>query len=472
MSDTEAETELEALPAGPPARSRRSAREVIVALGRPKVAAMLGLGFGSGLPFLLIGNTLSYWLGDTHTNLALIGFLSWVGMAYSLKFIWGAVVDNLPPPLTARLGRRRGWLIWTQIGVAIGLVGMAASNPGVRLQALVIFALVTAFSAATQDVVVDAWRIEIADDPEELDLLTASYKLGYQIAIILSGTLILGMADGIGWQASYAVFGAFMLIAIASTFFAKEPARADIAIEQREVVRGRLNPMRAVDAVVGPFVSFFGAFGPAALLILLTISAYHLCDYLRGPVINPFYIAVGLHKTTVMGVRLGVGLPTTFLGIAAGGLFAARFGHIAALVVGGILQPFAVAAFAILIYTGPSAPVFSGIMAFDDFSMNFAGVALIIYMSTLTSLGYTATQYALLTSALAWTGKFLKGFSGVWVLQLHARGLDMLHAYAAFFVIAGLAGIPALLLVFALGWVKPSRARVQPAAASASVLTS
>ena len=466
-----AEIDSENPPEAAAKRPRRSARDVIAALRRPKVAAMLGLGFGSGLPFLLIGNTLSYWLGDAHANLALIGFLSWVGMAYSLKFIWGAVVDSLPPPLTARLGRRRGWLIWTQIGVAIGLVGMASSNPGLRLQALIVFALITAFAAATQDVVVDAWRIEIADDAEELDLLTASYKLGYQIAIILSGTLILGMADGIGWQASYAVFGGFMLIAIASTLFAKEPARADIAIERREVLRGRFNPMRAVDAVVGPFVSFFGAFGPAALLILLTISAYHLCDYLRGPVINPFYIAVGLQKTTVMGVRLGVGLPTTFLGIAAGGLFAARFGHMAALVVGGILQPFAVAAFALLIYTGPSAAVFSGIMAFDDFSMNFAGVALIIYMSTLTSLGYTATQYALLTSALAWTGKFLKGFSGVWVLQLHAKGLDMLHAYAAFFVIAGLAGIPALLLVFALGWVKPSRA-VQPAADSASVLTS
>jgi PAT family beta-lactamase induction signal transducer AmpG len=436
---------------------------------------MLGLGFGSGLPFLLIGNTLSYWLGDAHVNLALIGFLSWVGMAYSLKFIWGAVVDSLPPPLTARLGRRRGWLVWTQLGVAAGLFGMAASNPGLKLQALVGFALLTAFCAATQDVVVDAWRIEIAEDGEELDLLTASYKLGYQIAIILSGTLILGMAEGIGWQASYAVFGGFMLVGLASTLIAREPVRADVAIVARETVRGRFNPMRAVDAVVGPFVSFFGAFGPAALLILLTVSAYHLCDYLRGPVINPFYIAVGLQKPAVMGVRLAVGLPTTFLGIAAGGLFAARFGHMWALIVGGLLQPIAVSAFGLLILTGPNVSVFSGIMAFDDFSMNFSGVALIIYMSTLTSLGYTATQYALLTSALAWTGKFLKGYSGAWVLDLHARGLDMLHAYAFFFVISGLAGVPALLLVVLLGWIRPTRRPpIQPLAdaKSASTLTS
>jgi PAT family beta-lactamase induction signal transducer AmpG len=437
-------------------RRKRSAREVIAALRRPKVAAMLGLGFGSGLPFLLIGNTLSYWLGDAHVNLALIGFLSWVGMAYSLKFIWGAVVDSLPPPLLGRLGRRRGWLLWTQLGAAVGILGMAASNPGVRLAALGGFAVLTAFAAATQDVVVDAWRIEAADDAEELDILTGAYKLGYQIAIILTASVILLLAQGIGWPLSYACCAAGMGLAMIATLLAPEPARAEVALQRKEARRG-FSVKRAYDAVVGPFISFFGSFGPAALLILLTVSAYHLCDYLRGPVINPFYVAVGLQKPLVAGVRLAIGIPTTILGIAAGGLFAARFGYMAALVVGGVLQPLAVAAFSVLIFSGPHPGVFAGLMAFDDFSMNFAGVALIIYMSTLTTLGYTATQYALLTSALAWTGKFLKGFSGVWVLQLHARGLDMLHAYAAFFVLAGLAGVPALLLVFALGWVRPKR---------------
>ncbi len=457
MTEIDAEEQPESGPAAPPTRHKRSAAEVITALRRPKVAAMLGLGFGSGLPFLLIGNTLSYWLGDAHVNLALIGFLSWVGMAYSLKFIWGAVVDNFSPPLLSKLGRRRGWLLWTQLGAAIGLLGMAASNPTVKLAALGAFAILTAFAAATQDVVVDAWRIEVADDAEELDILTASYKLGYQIAIILTASVILLLAQGIGWPLSYACCGVAMGLAMIATLFAPEPARADAAMARKAKADGGFSLKAAYDAVVGPFISFFGAFGPAALLILLTVSAYHLCDYLRGPVINPFYVAVGLQKPTVAGVRLAIGIPTTILGIAAGGLFAARFGHMAALVVGGVLQPIAVAAFAVLIYSGPSPLVFSGLMAFDDFSMNFAGVALIIYMSTLTSLGYTATQYALLTSALAWTGKFLKGFSGVWVLGLHAKGLDMLHAYAAFFVIAGLAGVPALLLVFALGWVKPSR---------------
>ena len=464
MTDTDNQSHPEG---APPKRRRRSLAEVVVALRRPKVAVMLGLGFGSGLPFLLIGNTLSYWLGDAHVNLALIGFLSWVGMAYSLKFIWGAVVDNLPPPLFARMGRRRGWLLWMQAGAAVGLFGMAASNPTVKLAALGGFAILTAFAAATQDVVVDAWRIEVADDAEELDILTGAYKLGYQIAVILTASVILLLAQGIGWPLSYACCAGGMILAIVATLFAPEPARAD-AVMKRKAGRG-FSPRAAYDAVAGPFVSFFTAFGPAALLILLTVSAYHLCDYLRGPVINPFYVAVGLQKPMVAGVRLAIGIPTTILGIAAGGLFAARFGYMWALVIGGVLQPIAVAAFSVLIFTGPDPATFSGLMAFDDFSMNFAGVALIIYMSTLTSLGYTATQYALLTSALAWTGKFLKGFSGVWVLQLHARGLDMLHAYAAFFLIAGLAGIPALLLIFALGWVGPRRRPdgLQPAAVSA-----
>ena len=439
-----------------PGQSRPGVAQVLRALRRPKVAVMLGLGFASGLPFLLIGNTLSYWLGDAHVNLALIGYLSWVGLAYSLKFIWGAVVDSVPAPLFGRLGRRRGWMVWMQLGVVVGLAGMAASDPTVRLAALTGFALVTAFAAATQDVVIDAWRIEAADDREELDLLTASYKLGFQIAIILTSSVILLMAGAIGWQAAYGVFAASMGFGLLATLMAKEPKHADRVLESK--ARAGFNPRRVFDVVVGPFVAFFRQWGPAALLILLTVSAYHLSDYLRGPVINPFYVQVGLHKSTVAAVRLAIGLPTTLLGIAAGGLFAARFGHMATLIVGALLQPLAVAAFALLALTGPSLPVFSALMAFDDFTMNFAGVALIAYMSTLTQLGYTATQYALLTSALAWTGKLLKGWSGAAVLGI-AHGGSMARAYALFFCGAGAFGAIAVVLCLLLAWTEARRLR-------------
>jgi MFS transporter, PAT family, beta-lactamase induction signal transducer AmpG len=437
---------------------------VLHALGRPKVAVMLALGFASGLPFLLIGNTLSYRLGDAHVNLALIAYLSWVGMAYSLKFIWGAVVDNLPPPLFARMGRRRGWLLWAQAGVLLGLLGMAYADPKLQLQMLAVFALVTAFAAATQDVLIDAWRIESAADGQELDLLTASYKLGFQIAIILTTSVILLMATAIGWGWSYAAFGLSMVIGLIGTFCAREPARAETVMTAKARSAG-FSIKRVVDAVVGPFLAFFRQFGPPALLILLMVSAYHLSDYLRGPVINPFYVQIGLPKTSVAFVRLAVGLPSTILGIAAGGLFAARFGHWPTLFVGAILQPISVAALAVLAVVGPNIPVFATWMAFDDFSMNFAGVALIAYMSTLTSLGYTATQYALLTSALAWSGKFLKGFSGDWVLGLQHHGRDLTQAYAAFFVYAGAAGVVALVLCLILAWLDRSRHRAQAAIA-------
>ena len=415
---------------------------------------MLGLGFASGLPFLLIGNTLSYWLGDSHVNLALIGYLSWVGLAYSLKFIWGAAVDAIPPPLLKRLGFRRGWMVWTQAAVAAGLAGMAASDPRRQLATLTSFAVVTAFAAATQDVVIDAWRIESASDAEELDLLTASYKLGYQVAIILTGSVILLLASVLGWAVAYACFAATMGIGLVATLLAHEPARADAVIRSK-AQRG-LDLSRITDAVVGPFMSFFRQWGPTALLILLTVSAYHLSDYVRGPVINPFYVQVGLHKSVVAGVRLAVGLPATFLGIAAGGVFAARFGHMPALIVGAALQPFAVAAFALLALTGPNLPVFCGLMAFDDFTMNFAGVALIAYMSTLTQLGYTATQYALLTSALAWTGKLLKGWSGAVVLHL-GHGQALQGAYALFFCGAGALGVIAIGLCGTLAWAQEQR---------------
>ncbi len=446
---------------GVPRRPRRGVGEVLRALRRPKVAVMLGLGFSSGLPFLLIGNTLSYWLGDAHVNLALIGYLSWVGLAYSLKFVWGAIVDSVPAPLLGRLGLRRGWMIWAQLAIAVGLAGMAASDPRLRLGALTGFAVLTAFAGATQDVVIDAWRIESAEDGEELDLLTASYKLGYQIAIILTTSVILLMADAFGWAAAYGAFAVLVAVGLVSTLFAREPARADVALVLKR--RAGLNPMRLIDPVIGPFVAFFRQWGPMALLILLTVSAYHLSDYLRGPVINPFYVQVGLHKPVVAGVRLAVGLPFTLLGIAAGGLFAARFGHMRALLVGAVLQPFAVAAFGLLALTGPSLPVFSGLMAFDDFTMNFAGIALIAYMSTLTQLGYTATQYALLTSALAWSGKLLKGWSGAVVLGL-AHGRELGGAYALFFCGAGALGVVALLLCLALAWVEGARRRQQTSA--------
>ncbi|CAN5287466.1 MFS transporter [soil metagenome] len=442
-------------------KRRRSAMEVARALTQPKVALMLALGLSSGLPFMLVGNTLNYWLGDAKVDLALVGFASWVGFAYTFKFIIGALVDNVSVPFLGRLGRRRGWMLPAQILVAIGLLGMATTNPGLQLSATVAFAVVAAVGSAAQDTVIDAWRIESAADAAELDLLTSAYSLGYRIAMILTASVILYIASALSWPASYAMFGVLMGVGVVATLLCKEPARADQALNAKD--RQGFSLMRIVDVVVGPFVAFFRQVGWAAALILLVVTTYHLCDYLRGPVINPFYGQVGLQKPLVASVRLAIGIPSAIIGITAGGLFAARFGRFPALMVGGILQPLAVAAFAILAWTGPNPVIFSTIMAFDDLSMSFAGVVLISYISTLTSLGYTATQYALLTSALAFAGKTLKGFSGVWVKGIAKAGGDLTHAYATYFLYCSLVAIPALLLVMALAVVERRRLAGTPA---------
>ena len=467
MSQPPTDSSLDAQPgetpaaALPPAKKRRTAMEVIRSIGRPKVAVMLALGFSSGLPFLMIGNTLGYWLREGHMSLAAIGFLSWAGMAYGFKFIWGAVVDRAPPLFLTRLGRRRGWMILTQLGVAVGLMLMALSGPhpgmAVQVAQLGWAAVLTAVFAASQDVVIDAWRIEIADDADELGLLTSAYSLAFRIAIIATDSWILFPAGLVGWAWCYAGVGVLMTIGVAAALFAKEPTNADAAMAGKTKAAPIYTPRGIYDVVLEPFVSFFRSNGWAALLILAMITLYHLCDYLRGPILNPYYVDLGIPRTQVGTVRTTVGLASTFIGVAAGGLFSVRFGYMRALIVGGVLQPIAILGFAFLTYWRHDPPVFAAVMSFDSFSMAFAGVALIAYMSTLTSLGYTATQYALLTSALAWTGKFLKGFSGAWVQSLATGGRDLLHAYALFYVIAAAVGVPALALVLWLAVVEPGR---------------
>ena len=455
-----------------PKTPRRTTGEIIKALTRPKVGLMLALGFSSGLPFMLIGNTLAFWLAEDGVKLAMIGFLSWIGLAYLWKFLWGAIVDRVPPPLLGALGRRRGWMIITQIGVGGGLVAMALSDPKHHLEALAAFGVLTAVFAATQDTVIDAWRIESAVDAGELALLTSAYSYGFRAALIASEALILLLADKVGWPISYAVFGGLMGVGVVAALLATEPARAD-AVMKAKGEGAAEHPLRTViDAVFGPVVAFFRAHGVmVAALMLGMITLYHLCDYLRGPMTNPYYTALGIPKPTIAAVRATIGLASSLAGIALGGATSLRIGPLRTLVLGAILQPVAVAAFALLAWHGgdwvilSAGPVhvtaFEAIMAFDGLTMSFAGLALVAYMSTLTSLGYTATQYALLSTALVLAGKTLKGFSGLIVESLKP-GHTLLEAYGQFYLMAAAIGLPAILLCLILA----ARGPVAPAAAA------
>ena len=419
--------------------------EVVRSLRQPKVLAMLALGFSSGLPFLLTANTFGYWLRDDGTSLKAIGFISWVGFAYAFKVYWSPLVDRLDVPLLGRLGRRRGWMLLSQLLTVVGLAGMATVGVSAGLAVIGAFALLTAFASATQDIAVDAWRIEAAEQPEEVGLLTSAAQLGYRVALLVADAAIIAAAQRIGWQLSYGAMAVLMVIGIVATFMTFEPLRGDVAMQGKPRLWTRTG---LLDAIIGPFAEFFRKHGSIGLVILAMVALYRLPDFIMGPMYNPYYHDLGISKDTVAVVRGSFGLVTTFVGLAAGGICALRIGIMSTLVLGLLLQGISTAAFALLAVNSGDV-MFAAVMSIDAFSQSFAGVALVTYMSSLTSLGYTATQYAMLSSTYALLGKFLKGFSGVAVDTLTpVHGL--LPAYQIAFVGTGLTAIPPILLILFL----------------------
>jgi MFS transporter, PAT family, beta-lactamase induction signal transducer AmpG len=452
MSDPAA-TSTESPPAPPaaPPRRKRSALEVLRELRQPKVAVMLALGFSSGLPFLLTANTFGYWLRDEGTSLKAIGFISWVGFAYAFKVYWSPLVDRVDVPLLGRLGRRRGWMLLCQLLVALGLLGMALVGVSAGLVAIGAFALLTAFASATQDIAIDAWRIEAASDAEEVGLMTSAAQLGYRIALLVTDAAIIAAAARVGWSLSYVAMAVLMAVGIAASFFATEPERADAVLHAKPPLWTRRG---LVDALLGPFIDFFRKHRATGLLILLAVALYRLPDFVMGPMYNPYYHDLGISKDTVALVRGSFGLVTTFLGLAAAGLCSVRIGMLPTLLVGLALELVGTSAFALLAFH-PDATLFAAVMSLDSFAQAFAGVALVTYMSSLTTLGYTATQYAMLSSTYAVLGKLLKGFSGVTVDALTPT-YGLLGAYATAFVGTGLTAIPPFLL-FLLLWRRQRR---------------
>jgi len=446
---TTANAAVRRAPESPPQRPPAHRRAVFRSLREPKVAVMLMLGFSSGLPFFLTGNTLGYWLRDSGTALSAIGFISWVGLAYSLKFLWAPIIDRVDAPLAGRLGRRRGWMLVSQLCIALGLVLMSMLGLSAGLVTIGAFALVVAFSSSTQDIVVDAWRIEAASNGDELGLLSSAYQLGYRFAILITDALILIMANHFGWTLSYGVMAALMIVGVAATFAAMEPRRVP-ATRPAGAVTAPLTTFRGLaDAIVSPFSEFFRVHGTLALLMLAMISFYQLPEFVSGPMYNPYYHDLGLSKDVVGAVRASVGTVATIVGIAAGGFAAVRFGYLWTLIAGVIIKMLVIANFATLVWVGADARLFSAVMFADNLGVGFAGVALVTYMSTLTSVGYTATQYALLSSTYTYIGKFAKGFSGVMV-EHFAAGRTLLEGYALFFITCGLLGVPALVLCLVL----------------------
>jgi PAT family beta-lactamase induction signal transducer AmpG len=423
----------------------------------PRIAAMLFLGFSAGLPFLLVFSTLSAWLAQVGVERGTIGLLSWVGITYSTKFFWAPVVDRLGlPVLTRALGRRRAWMLLAQVCLAAGLVGIALHDPAQDLRAVVLFALLVAFASATQDISIDAWRIESAPR-ERQGAMAAAYQLGYRLALIAAGTGALLLASRFGWTFSYLVMASLAGVGLVTTLLVPEPDAAvsgDTILGEARVLDFvarkahwpdgvRRVAAWFVGAIVCPFVDFFERNGIATgTLILAFVGLFRVTDITMGVMANPFYLDLGYSLEEIGLIAKGYGIGMSIVGAIAGGIAVVRFGTYRTLIAGGLLVITANLTFAILAWLpSPSLVGLATVISFDNFSSGLAGTAFIAYLSGLTNTAYTATQYALFSSLFTLPGKLLAGASGY---VAEAIGWPL------FFVYTSSLGLPALVIIAVL----------------------
>jgi len=414
---------------------------------------MLFLGFSAGLPFLLVFSTLNARLADVGVETATIGFFSWLGITYSIKVFWAPVVDRLKLPVLNRLfGKRRSWILLAQAGIATGLYLMAAVDPLSAPETLALYGLLVAFSSATQDVAIDAYRIEIAEERLQA-ALAATYIFGYRLALLVAGAGALYLAEFWSWQASYQVMAALVGVGVLTVLVAREPevnhfaAAEDIAekVQEEAARRGHLPPRLAklagwfYAAVAGPFVDFFRRYKELAIMILVLVAVYRISDIAMGVMANPFYLDfMGFSKTQVADVTKVFGFFMTILGSMVGGVLVVRYGVRRILLAGAIMTAATNLLFVVLAQYPPDIKLLALVVSADNLSGGIANVALIAWLSSMTSASFTATQYALFSSLMTLPGKFLGGFSGIVVADF---------GYAQFFLVAGVMGVPAILLV-------------------------
>lgn len=431
----------------------------------PRVLGMLSLGFSAGLPLLLIMGTLSFWLREAGIDRSTIGHLSWIGLAYGFKWMWSPLVDRVPLPLLTRLlGRRRAWLLLSQIVIALALVGVATTDPREDLARTVFFALAVAFASATQDIALDAYRIE-AVAPRLQGAMAATYQAGYRIAMILASAGALWIAAAVDpsevtydyapWRFAYLIMAACMAAGILTTLIIREPdvsvsnliseneGRARAAIEHWRV-SSRIKQAAAwlYGAIVAPFRDFIVRNGGNAVLILALIAVYRISDVVMGVMSNPFYVDMGYTKDEVATVSKVYGVIMTVAGAAIGGVLTARIGIMRTLFLGAALSAATNLLFVWLAGRGHDLTGLIFTISADNLSAGIASSAFIAYLSSLTNSAYSATQYALFSSVMLLLPKFIAGFSGDYVDA---------YGYASFFTGTALLGLPVLVLVWLAG---------------------
>jgi PAT family beta-lactamase induction signal transducer AmpG len=430
----------------------RGWRDSLGVYAHPRVAAMLFLGFSSGLPFPLVLTTLSARLRLAGIDRTTIGYFSLVGLAYSLKYFWAPLVDRVRLPLLGRLGRRRSWMLLAQCGIGAGLVAMAIADPASDAVRFAWLAIATALASATQDIAVDAWRIEAADT-ESQGAMAAAYQTGYQLALITAGAGALAAAAGLGWTIAYFVMAGCVAVGIATTLVIREPEarvdRATLAQEARVVAfleRSAHWPAALrnavawlIGAVVSPFVDFFARYGlRAGIPILLLIVTYRLNYTTMGVAANTYYLDLGFTLTQIALVSKVYGVLMTLAGALVAGLLIRQYGIPKTMLAGLVLLTIANLLYAYIANISPGIAWLATVVSVDNVANGIAGTAFIAYMSSLTNTAYTATQYALFGTLWSLPAKAI---ASQWGTIVDAWG------YAPFFVCTAAIGLPAFALV-------------------------
>jgi len=475
-----------------------------------KTLKMLFLGFSSGLPILLVFSTLSVWLVKAGVNRSTITLFSWAGFAYAFKYMWSPLVDNLRLPIFQKFGHRKSWLLLSQIMIVASLLFTASSDPSKSLIFTAIGITFVAFSSATQDIVIDAFRIESAPQKEQ-GALSSMYITGYRLAMLTSGAGSLWLASYLGaevynvrvWQTVYLFMTSLMLVGILTAIFSSEPkikrskaikvnyhfkfftvfilailgflflySYIDNPFDKEEIlnkflfailkilfcfilsgiivwifISTRFISMKDTNHMyIKPITNFTNRYGRFAISILLLIGLYRIADVVMGVIANVFYLEKGFNINEIATYSKFFGVFATIFGGFLGGIFALKFGTMRALFVGALIAAASNLLFAWLAIMPISIKFLIAVITADNISSGFAGAAFVVYLSGLTSVKFTATQYALFSSIMLFLPKLIAGYSGSWV--------DIM-GYANFFTLTAILGIPVLLMIIWISKVAP-----------------
>ena len=406
---------------------------------RPTVLGMVFFGFSAGLPYLLVFSTLTAWLTEEGVSRSAIGLFAWVGMTYSVKVIWAPIVDRAAIPFFGRvLGQRRSWILFGQMLVVFGLIAISILGVS-NLPLLALLSVLVAFGSSTQDIAIDAYRIEAIEE-EYQGAMSASYILGYRIALLIAGAGAFYVASFTAWSNVYLVMAVLMGVGFGAVMLAKEPLFSRQGLIRETDSAFNTQKFTFLNAVVNPFKDFFVRNGSFALLIILLIGIYRLSDIVMGIMANPFYLDMGYSKIEIANISKLFGFFMTIFGAFVGGLLVIKWGVGRCLLIGAVAVATTNLFFAQLaLLADPDLNWLAVTVSLDNLSGGFATTAFIAYLSGLTNKAYTATQYALFSSLMTLPGKFMSGFSGFVVDS---------YGYFTFFLSAAALGLPAILLIW------------------------